>query len=61
LRQADELRVRTADRQRSHHLAWFHSRRTLAELIHHANQIPPWREGQPGRFGMNALAHHQVG
>src|SRR6266508_3229706 len=61
LRQADELRVSTADRQRGNYLAWFDSRDTVAEPIHHANQIPPWREGQPGRLGMNALAHQQVG
>src|SRR5947209_14566509 len=43
--QADELRVRAADRQRGNYLARFDSRDTLAEPIHHANQIPPRREG----------------
>jgi hypothetical protein len=33
LRQADELRVRTADRQRGNYLAWFDSRGTGAEPI----------------------------
>src|SRR5205809_3384754 len=61
LLQADELRVRTADRQRGNYLAWFDSGDTGAEPIHHANQIPPWREGQPGCLGMNALTHQQVG
>jgi hypothetical protein len=61
LRQADELRVRTIDRQRANYLAWFDSGDTGAEPIHPANQIPPWREGQPGRLGMDALAHQQVG
>jgi hypothetical protein len=51
LRQADELRVRTADRQRSNYLAWFDSRDTVAKPIHHANQIPTRREGQRGRPG----------
>jgi hypothetical protein len=61
LRQADELRVRAADRQRGNYLAWFDSRNTVAEPIHHTDQIPPWRERQPGRLGMKARAHHQVG
>src|SRR6266849_5843925 len=48
LRQADELRVCTAYRQRGNYLAWLDPRDTLAEPIHHANQIPPRREGQRG-------------
>ncbi len=61
LRQADELRVSTADRQRGDDLARFDSRDAIAEPIHHANQIPPGREGHRGCFGMYALAHHEVG
>src|SRR6185369_15594884 len=61
LRQADELRVSTVDRQRGNYLAWFDSRDTVAEPIHRANQIPPRREGHRGRFWMNALARHYVG
>ena len=61
LRQADELRVRAVDRHRGNYLAWFDSRDTGAEPIHHANQIPPRREGHRGRLGMNALARHDVG
>jgi hypothetical protein len=61
LREADELRVSTVDRQRGNYLAWFDSSDTVAEPIHHANQIPPRREGHWGRFGMNALARHYVG
>ena len=61
LRQAYELRVRAADRERGHYLAWFDSRDAVAEPIHRAHQIPPRREGQRGRLRMNALAHHQVG
>src|SRR6185436_5915125 len=57
----DELRVRTVDRQRSNDLARFESKNTVAEPVHYANQIPPRREWQPGRLGMNALAHHDVG
>ena len=41
LGQADELCVCTAYRQRGNYLAWLDSRDTLAEPIHHANQIPP--------------------
>src|SRR5437764_8687765 len=59
LRQADKLRVRTAYWQRGNYLAWSDSGDTGAEPIHDANQIPPRRQGQPGRLGMNALAHHQ--
>ena len=33
LRQADELRVRAADRQRANYLAWFDSEDTVAEPI----------------------------
>src|SRR6516225_10937728 len=61
LGQTDELRVCTAYRQRGNYLAWLDSRDTLAEAIHHANQIPPRRERQRGLLGMNALAHQQVG
>src|SRR6266508_345681 len=61
LRQADELRVSTVDRQRGNDLAWFDSRGTVTEPLHHANQIPSRREGNRGRFGMNALARHYVG
>ena len=50
LRQADELRVGTVDRQRGNYPAWFDSRDTVAEPIHHANQIPPRREWHRGRF-----------
>jgi hypothetical protein len=49
------------DRQRGNYLAWFDSSDTVAEPIHHSNQIPPRCEGQRGRFGMNALARHYVG
>src|SRR5262245_31497447 len=59
--QADELRVRTADWQRSNDLARFEAKDTVAEPVHYANQIPPRREGQPRRLGMNAFAHHDVG
>jgi hypothetical protein len=51
LRQADELRVSAVDRQRGNYLAWFDSRDTVAEPIHHANQIPPRREGHGGVSG----------
>ena len=61
LRQADELRVRAADRQCGNYLAWFDCRDAVAEPIHHADQIPARRERQRGRLGMNALARHQVG
>jgi len=61
LRQTDELCVRAADRQRGNDLPWFDAGDTGAESIHRANQIPPRREGQPGRLGMNALARHDVG
>ena len=61
LRQADKLRVSAVDRQRGNYLALFDSRDTVAQPIHHANQIPPWCEGQPGRFRMYALARHDVG
>src|SRR5207248_9202830 len=54
LRQADELRVRAANRQRGNYLTWFDSRDTVAEPIYHADQIPPRREGQRGCLGMNA-------
>jgi hypothetical protein len=37
LRQADELGVGAADRQRGNDLAWFDSGDTGAEPIHHAN------------------------
>jgi hypothetical protein len=57
LRQADELRVSTADRQRGNYLAWFDSRDSVAEPIHHSNKIPSRCEGHPGCLGMNALAH----
>src|SRR5262249_46737671 len=53
-------RVRAADRQRGNYLAWLDSRDAVAEPIHNANQIPPRREGQPGRLRMNALTHHQI-
>src|SRR5262249_24062974 len=46
---------------RGNHLAWFDSRDTVAEPFHHTNQIPPRREGQRWRLGMNALALHHVG
>ncbi len=59
--QADEFRIRAADRQRGNHLAWLDPRDTVAEPIHHANQIPPRREGQRGRLGMNTLARQYVG
>ncbi|MEJ2340059.1 MAG: hypothetical protein P8Y10_09515 [Gemmatimonadales bacterium] len=59
--QADELRVRAADRQRGDHLARFDSRDAGAEFVHHTDQIPARREGERGRLGMNALAHHHVG
>jgi hypothetical protein len=36
-RQADVLRVRAGDRQRSHDLAGFESRDTVAEPIHHTH------------------------
>jgi hypothetical protein len=42
-------------------MASFDSRDTGAEPIHHADQIPPRREGDRGRFGMNTLARHDVG
>jgi len=61
LRQADELRVRTVDRHRGDRLARFDSGDTGAEPVHHADQIPPRREGHRGRLGMNALAGHDVG
>jgi hypothetical protein len=41
--------------------SWFTSNDTLAELVHYTHQVPPRREGQRGRFGMNALARHYVG
>jgi hypothetical protein len=59
--QADELGVSTGDRQRGDYLAWFDSRDTVAESIHHANKIPPRRKGQRRRLGMNTFAHQQVG
>src|SRR5215813_8571679 len=61
LRQADELRVGAADRHRGNDLTWFDSGYILAEPVHYPNQVPPRREGHPGRFGMNALACHDVG
>jgi hypothetical protein len=51
LRQADELGVRAADRQRGDDLARFDSRDTVAEPIHHANQIPP-----PGVTGSGGVS-----
>jgi hypothetical protein len=57
LRQADELRVRSGDRQGGNYLAWLDSRDTVAEPIYHGNKIPPRRERQRRCFGMNSLAH----
>src|SRR5262245_4533342 len=51
--QTDELGIRTTYRQRGNYLAWFDSRDTDAEPIHHPNQIPSRREGQRGRLGMH--------
>jgi hypothetical protein len=51
LRQADELRVSTVNRQRGNYLACFDSSDTIAEPIHHANQIPPRRKGTGGVSG----------
>jgi hypothetical protein len=61
LRQAYELRVRSVDRHRGDELAGLGSRGSGAEPIYHANQVPPRRERHGGRFGMNALACHDVG
>jgi len=58
--QADEFCVRTGDRQGGHDLTWFESRDAVAKPIHHAHQIPARRERHGGRFGVNALAHHQI-
>src|SRR5262245_8640619 len=60
LRKADKLRVRATDRERGDDLAWRDSRGAGAHTIDLANEIPPWREGQRGCLGMNALAHHHV-
>src|SRR5215510_5744902 len=59
--QAGEFRVGAVDRQRGNDLARFESSDPVSEPIHHANQIPTWCEGKRRRFGMNALAHHDVG
>src|SRR5437868_4160356 len=59
-RQADEPRIGAADWHRGNDLAWLDSRDTVAEPIHHANQIPSWCEGYQRRLGMNALPGHQV-
>src|SRR5690348_972024 len=61
LREADELRVRTTYWKRGNFLSWLDSGDTVAELIHHTNQIPTGSEGHSRRFGMNALAGHYVG
>jgi hypothetical protein len=58
--QADKLRIRAVNRQRSNDLSRLDSKGAVPEHIYHANQVPPRREGQAGSLGMNAFAHHDV-
>ena len=51
LRQADELRVCTVDRQRGDDLVWLDSRDTVAEPIHHAHRSHPGVNGSRGVSG----------
>src|SRR5215472_10979911 len=58
--QANELRIRAGDRQGANNLTWFNRGNTFASPIHHANEVPTWRKGDPWGFRMNTLARHQV-
>jgi hypothetical protein len=61
LRQADELRVRAADRKRGNALSRLDTEYAVRQPIDVANQFPAGCEGQGRRLRMNTLAHHQVG
>lgn len=61
LRDADEFRVCTADRECGNDLTRADSRNGVAEPIHHADKIPTWRKGQLRRLRMNTLTHHHIG
>ena len=49
------------DWQSGNALARFGFTDSIPEPVHCANQIPTWGEGKRRSFGMNALAHHDVG
>src|SRR5205085_8587960 len=61
LRQADKLRIRTADRHGSDYLTGHDSSHILSYPIRRANQVPTRREGHRGRFGVNTLTRHHIG
>jgi hypothetical protein len=60
-RQADELRVRSADRHGGNGLVELDSGDTGAEPVHHSDEVPTRGKWHARRFGMDALARHDVG
>lgn len=60
LRQADEFRVRSVNRQRRDRLARFHTSDTVTESIHETDEIPPRRVGHLRRFGVDTFARQDV-